>query len=177
MPFPAPLFIPPVNMNLFVGEGSVTAAITGTVTTASPTEDDVRDGGLTIIITLSGGMWVEAGATFNAVRGDIIAGMDAASSPTNGWNNRVRDVIEDSTVVRTSDTVVTITLPEIANYFIDATETITVTVPEVAISGGQDMTASPTFTITNVTTITLTIGLDVDTNTVLSVDVFQGRPR
>lgn len=102
-------------------------AVTGTADGA--TSADIVAGGKTIILTVSDDTWVSAGAAFNAIRQDIIDGLDAASSPTNGWNNEIRDVIGVGQVVRTSDTVVTITLPATANYDINADEVITVTIP------------------------------------------------
>lgn len=125
----------------------VTAAITGTATDTID-EDDITDGGKTIIITLTGDTWVAAGATFNAQRQAIINGLDAAASPTNGWNNEVRDNEVVTAVVRTSATVVTITLTTQAGYDITSTETITVTVPNAAlVTSGSDITGSPTFTV------------------------------
>jgi hypothetical protein len=50
-------------------------------------------------------------------------------------------------VVRTSDTVVTITLDAFASYNITATETITATVPGTALLLGTGAVASPTFTV------------------------------
>lgn len=122
------------------------AAVTGTATSAM-TEQDVRDGGKTIVLTLTDDTWVASGATFDAQRQAIIDGLDAATSPTNGWNNEVRDVMGVSSVVRTSGTVVTITLPATPDYQITATETITVTVPGAALTGGSPITATPTFTV------------------------------
>jgi hypothetical protein len=49
-------------------------------------------------------------------------------------------------VVRTSDTVVTITLPAFGTYNITAGETITVTVPATAVTGDA-IVATPTFDI------------------------------
>jgi len=86
-----------------------TAAITGTAT-ASITKADIVAGGKTIIITLTGDTWVAAGATFDAQRQSIIDNIVSAQSETNGWN-AVRSNIAVAAVVRTSDTVVTITLP------------------------------------------------------------------
>lgn len=126
---------------------AVTAAITGTAT-ANIDESDVVAGGKTIIITLTGDTWVAAGATFDAQRQNIINGLDAATSPTTGWNNEVRDKEVVGAVVRTSDTVVTITLSAAAAYDITATETITVTVPATSlVTSGADITGSPTFTV------------------------------
>ena len=90
-------------------------------------------------------------SAFNLARGDIIAGLDAATSPALGWNDEVRDgSLEPQHVIRTSDTVVTITLPATATYNISAQETITVTVPASALVGGSLIIGSPTFTIDEV---------------------------
>ena len=111
-------------------------------------EDEVVAGGKTISIELSGDTWVAAGATFNAQRQNIINGLDSAQSELNGWNNDVRDAIAVTTVTRTSDTLVTVTLPAIGTYSITADETITVTVPGTAVTSGSGVTASPTIAVT-----------------------------
>ena len=125
------------------------AALTGTIGDGA-TEQEVRDGGGTILVTLTNDTWVADGATFNAQRQAIIDGLDAASSPTNGWNNEVRDSIGVASVVRTSDTLATITLTasEVAGYAIVSNEIITMTVPASALTAGVALTATPTITIT-----------------------------
>lgn len=123
------------------------AEVTGTITPTSP-EAEVVTGSQTIIITLTDDTWVAVGATFNAQRQAIINGLDAASSPATGWNLQVRDTLAVTTVVRTSDDVVTITLSAIPAYNISSAETITVTVPGTAVEGGVDLDATPTFDIT-----------------------------
>jgi hypothetical protein len=130
-----------------------TAALTGTIT-ASATETDIRAGGKTIILTLTGDTWVSAGATFDAQRQNIINGLTAASSPANGWNNVVKAGAAVTDVVRTSNTVVTITLEAFASYDITATETVTATIPATALTGGNAITASPTFTVSATTPLT-----------------------
>lgn len=144
------------NFNLFdswnciAGQAtSVSAAITGTAT-ASITEADVVAGGKTIIITLTGDTWVAAGGAFDAIRQDILDGLDSAQSEGTGWNAVVRDAESVTAVVRTSDTVVTITLSAAGTYDITAQETITVTVPASALVGGSPVTASPAFTVATV---------------------------
>lgn len=122
------------------------AAITGTATAAID-EDDVVAGGKTIIITLTDDTWVASGGTFDGIRQDIIDGLDSAQSEGTGWNAEVRDKQGVSGVVRTSDTVVTITLDAQAAYDITAQETITVTVPATALTGAAPLTGSPTFTV------------------------------
>jgi hypothetical protein len=106
-------------------------AVTGTADGAADT--DIIAGGKTILLTISDDEWVAAGTTFDNQRQNIIDGLDAASSPAGGWNTQVRDVMGVSTVVRTSDTLVTITLPATAAYDINAAEVITVTVPASAL--------------------------------------------
>jgi hypothetical protein len=127
-------------------EAPVTAAITGTLHNSS--SSTVKVGGLTVIITLTNDTWVAAGAAFNAIRQDIIDGLDAATSPDNGWNNELRDVMDVTTVVRTSSTVVTITTPATSTYDINGDETITVTVPASALTtSASPVTGDSTITI------------------------------
>ena len=122
------------------------AVVTGTIT-ASVTEADIVTGGKTIIITLTGDTWVSSGANFDAQRLNIIQGLDSAQGEALGWNAKVRDLEVAGAVVRTSDTVATITLTASATYDITAQETITVTVPASALIGGVAVTATPTFTV------------------------------
>jgi hypothetical protein len=127
-----------------------TAAITGTIGDGA-TEKEVRDGGGTIIITLTGDTWVTTGATFDAQRQNIIDGLDAAESEATGWNAEVRDQIGVASVVRTSDTVTTVTIAaaDVGGYRIDSNEVVTVTVPAGALTThGSSIVATPTFTIT-----------------------------
>ena len=121
------------------------AILTGTAV-PSLTETEVVAGGQTIIITLTGDEWVAAGASFDAQRANIIQGLDSAQSETLGWNNQVRDVELVTAVVRTSSTVVTITLTAHILYNITAQETITMTIPSTAVISGAALVATPTFT-------------------------------
>jgi hypothetical protein len=125
---------------------TTSAALTGTVTTA--TEADIRAGGKTIILTLTGDTWVTTGATFDAQRQNIINGIDSAQSEATGWDAEVKAKIPVTDVVRTSDTVVTITLSAEAAYDITATETMTATIPATALTGNAAIVASPTFQVT-----------------------------
>jgi hypothetical protein len=61
----------------------------------------------------------------------------------------MRSQISVTAVVRTSATVVTITLPAITYYIkpFSGTETLTVTVPATALVGAAPIVATPTFTI------------------------------
>lgn len=144
---PWQVFQPVTNRFLFpsVAAGG-TAALTGTATTAN--EGDIVTGGKTIILTLTGDTWVASGATFDAQRQNIIDGLDSAQSEAAGWDAEVKAKQGVAGVVRTSDTVVTITLDAQAAYDITATETITCTIPSTAVSLGAQIVASPTFQIT-----------------------------
>lgn len=122
------------------------AAVTGTVT-AAITEANVVAGGKTIIITITNDTWVTSGATFDAVRQDIIDGLVSAQSEGTGWNAVVTAGQGVSGVVRTSNTVVTITLDAFATYDITAQETITVNVPASALTDTGALIATPTFTV------------------------------
>jgi len=126
---------------------ATTAAVTGTAT-AIIDEDDIVTGGKTIILTLTGDTWVASGAAFNAQRQNIIDGLDSAQVEGTGWNAEVRDKEVVGAVVRTSDTVVTITLTAAASYDITAQEVITVTVPATAlVTSASAVIAAPTFTV------------------------------
>jgi len=126
---------------------SLSAALTGTVT-ASITETDIVGGGKTIILTLTGDTWIAAGAlSFDLQRANIIAGLDSAQSELFGWDNVVKALQGVAGVVRTSDTVVTVTLDAQATYNITAQETITATIPGTALTLGNAVVANPTFTI------------------------------
>ncbi len=127
---------------------TTSAAITGTITPTA-TEADIVTGGKTLIITLTGDTWIAAGAlSFDLQRDEIIAGVDSAQSEATGWDLVPKATQSLGGVVRTSDTVVTITWDAFATYNITATETITVTVPGTALTGGSPLVATPTFTVT-----------------------------
>src|SRR3989344_236257 len=123
------------------------AVLTGSAVTCQMQESDIVNGLKTIIITLSGDTWVAAGSTFDNQRDEIIAGLDSAQSEATGWDAVVKNNISLSNVVRTNNTVVTITLDAFASYNITATETITATIPSTALTGGNTMVATPTFSI------------------------------
>ncbi len=129
------------------GTGSITIALTGTAT-ASITEADIVAGGKTIILTVTNDTWVADDGTFAAQRQNIINGIDSAQSEAAGWDAEVKAKQAVGGVVRTSDTVVTITLDAQAAYNITATETITATIPATALVGNAAVVAAPTFAIT-----------------------------
>lgn len=115
------------------------ATITGTIFGA--TEADIVAGGKTIIITLQYDTWAAAGASFNAQRQNIINGIATTHSIL-----MVNQPV--TTVVRTSDTVATITLVADALYDIASNDTGTVTVPSSALTNSLiAVVGVPTFEI------------------------------
>lgn len=110
--------------------GGPTIAATGTFL-ATPTEAEVVAGGQTIILTLTGAEWLPAGDCLtDAVR----RALTVQESEATGWNALIRAVLTDTEIVRTSATVVTITLPAAASYAIDADETLDIVVPRHALA-------------------------------------------
>jgi hypothetical protein len=122
-----------------------TIALSGSMTSGLY-ESEIVTGGQTLILTVTGGAWVTAGGTFDAQRQNILNGITSAQGEANGWNN-VRGGLAVTDVVRTSGTVVTVTLDALATYSVTANETLTVAVPGGALNSGSTVVATPTVTI------------------------------
>lgn len=123
-----------------------TVAATGTFLT-TPTEAEVVTGGQTIILTLTDATWAADGAALiDAVRRCLTVRQTEAT----GWNALIRAVLTSTEIVRTSATVMTITLPAAASYAISADEVLDIVVPAHALAdpvGPVDVPA--TYTIVN----------------------------
>lgn len=132
-----------VTKGYFAVAGVVTAMLSGS-SGSNLTEAEIVAGGETIILTLTNATWVAAGATFDAQRQNIIDGMTSGGVEAAGWNAEVRDKEVVGAVVRTSDTVVTITLTAQALYDVTTSEVVTITIPGTALSTGDAVVASPT---------------------------------
>lgn len=129
------------------GNDSQVSMADKTITTAGATGDgssttSATDPWVAVIIELV------RSTPFASARAAIISGLDSAQSEGTGWDAVVKAGQGVSGVVRTSDTVCTITLDAFASYNITAQETITATLPAAAFSGNTSAVASPTFTIT-----------------------------
>lgn len=129
---------------------ATSAAVTGTGG-AGMTSAEVRAGAKTLIVTLTGDTFVAAGAAFNAQRQAIINGIDSATAPTWGWDV-IKALIPVASVVRTSATVCTITLPALSGYQSDTTEVLTITVPAAALTLAAAIVAAPTVSIARTVT-------------------------
>lgn len=84
---------------------------------------------------------------FASARQAIINGLDSAQAEGTGWDAVVKAGQGVSGVVRTSDTVCTITLDAFASYGITTQETVTATIPAAALLGATSVVAAPTFTV------------------------------
>ena len=138
--------------------GPASASISGTL---AFTETTVRVGAQIVIITLTNDTWVAAGTPFNQQRQNILNGITSAQSEITGWNREVRDKESIVSVVRTSDTVVTVTLSAAPDYDITVAEVITVTVPDEALT-------TSTAAITGIPTIGVTADVPILENHTLS---------
>ena len=139
-----------------------TCALSGTVTSAS--EDAYRTAGETIILTLTGDTWAAAGTGPIGSTADtqaIIDGLDVVpDTNNNGFNTILSALVPATDVVRTSDTVCTITLPANATFSIDVLETITAIIPAAAlVSSAVPITADNGWTITPNSAFTSTLML------------------
>ena len=127
------------NENEVLTGGGNYVDVTGTIMT-NTYQGSIRAGAKTIILTLSASTWATAGANFDAQRQNIINGIDSNKSEATGWDAVVKAGLAVTAVVRTSNTVVTITLPAFATYSITEQELITVTVPSTAVSSPVENT-------------------------------------
>ena len=121
------------------------AALSGTVT--DDTEQDIRNGGSTIILTLTNAQWEADVGADNAQTQALIDGIDSAQAEPTGWDAVVKAGLTFADVARTNNTVVTITLPAFPTYDITGDETVTVIIPASALDFPDALTASPTFSI------------------------------
>ena len=113
-------------------------------------ENDIVTGGIvTIEITLTGATWhadiASAGAQFDALQ----AGLDSDGVEVAGWDAVVKANLDPADVVRNSDTKITITLGAEPTFAITANETVTITVAAACTSHGEDIVATPSFTVSN----------------------------
>lgn len=136
---------------------AATAAITGTATSGTVESDIVSGTSGTVIITLTGDTFIAAGTGpigTSAQSLALLQSLDSAQSEAAGWDAEVKANFVSSDLVRTSDTVATITIGAEAAYAITANETITVgdIANAILTTSATDITpTSNTFVITNET--------------------------
>lgn len=99
-------------------------------------------------ITLTNDTWV-TGSAFNQIQQLLIDAFTSAQTEATGWNREVRDKALVTSVVRTTNTVVTINWQAAPDYEIIANEAIAVLVPDEAlVTSTSPVLATPTVGIT-----------------------------
>jgi len=138
------------DIGAFLFDGVIIDPTTATLG-GGATEQEIRDGGQQLIVTLAADTWVAAGATFDAQRQFIINGLTSAQGELLGWNNEVRGNMLVGEVVRTNSVTVTITITAKAAYDITSLENIVMTVPaDALVISTVAVAAVPSITIVTV---------------------------
>jgi hypothetical protein len=125
-----------------------TLAVSGTAV-PTITEAQAVTGGKTIILTVTDDTWVASGDPFNDIREDIRDNLISDKAEPAGWEATKADISLDN-IVRTNNTVVTITMDPMPSYNITETEIITATAPASALTKGEEAIGTPTFSISPV---------------------------
>lgn len=110
-------------------------------------ETDIVAGGQSFTIELTGTTWVADVVSDGTKKAALVAGITGNSQDAHGWNVEV--TITD--VVRTSDTVVTMTLPASAGYDITTPEEVSVQIAAALNAANEVINATPNITIDIVT--------------------------
>ena len=141
------MLLPLQMMNLLeTPSAAASAVITGDL---ALTETDNKAGGKQTIITMTSDTWQVTGIPFNQIRQIVLNGVTSAQTEITGWNKEVRDKESITSVIRTSNTVVTITWSAAPSYDVTQNEVITVIVPDEAlVSSTSPVTATPTIGVT-----------------------------
>ena len=124
-----------------VSMADLTIATSGTSSGSASSTTSATDPWVSVVIELT------PSAPFTNARAALATGLDSAQSEGTGWDARRSTIVPVSAVVRTSDTVVTVTLVADASYNITSQETITATIPASILTGAAQIVATPTFTI------------------------------
>lgn len=146
----------------------MTAAISGTFVSSPPTNSDMVAGGKTIIVTLSNSTWA-ADVSSNTLQRNLLIDGFTGTDPVQ-WNNvNIALKAKGGSVVRTSNNVVTITLPPVPSYDLlasgqDINLSIVpnlITKATTSVAGGQSLTIiAPTTPATSGQSITAALGAD-----------------
>ncbi len=113
-----------------VGNITPVMALTGTAI-GGVLEAEIVTGGETVIMTLTDGKWVEDLGGDNAITTAFLAAITGSEGGGNDFDDEVALVHGD--LVRTSETVLTLTLPAAGSYAIASDETVSVTPPASAL--------------------------------------------
>ena len=135
------------------GTSGITIALTGTAVAGGVTEEMIVNGSETVIITLTGDTWASTLGANNALTTAFLAAITGDDGGANGWGDEV--ALVHGNLVRTSATVMTLTIPSAASYAVLTDETITVAPPASSTDNGISP-ATQTFDITANVSIALT---------------------
>jgi hypothetical protein len=110
------------STTMFNDVGFASCAVTGTLQSSGALESEIVLGGKTLILTLTDASWRNLPAADLATAFQALLTGD--HSEANDWDNEKSTILASGTVVRTSETVMTITLAMAATYSITATDEI-----------------------------------------------------
>ena len=102
--------------------GTASCAVTGTLQSAGALESEIVSGGKTLILTLTAASWRNQTAAVLATAFQALLTGD--HSEANDWDAEKTTILASGTVVRTSATVMTITLAAAASFSITTTDEI-----------------------------------------------------
>ena len=127
---------------------NTSVALSGTLISGPVSEDNIRSGGKTLVITLNDGKWVDNVTTNSTLRNALFAGLNS----TDTTNRKVLvDALTNegqSCITRSTDgTVVTITLPAVPGYDISKDQILTLTIPGNCLIGNKAITSDQSISI------------------------------
>lgn len=134
------------TVDLKITAGSM--LITGTVEAGGVLESEIVTGSETVIFTLTGETWVATLGDDNSITTAFLAALDGSASGAGSWDDEVSPLLAHGQLVRTSDTVMTLTLPATAGYAITGDETVSIFIPIDSLTFGVQL-AGRNFIISN----------------------------
>ena len=133
-----------------VGNTEPSIALTGTAIADGVLEAAIVTGSETVIITLTGDIWAPDLGSDNPNTTAFLAAITGDDSGSNGFDDEV--ALVHGNLARTSDTVMTLTLPASASYNVVSDETVTVAPPQISVVRGI-VPAVATFDISTVAVV------------------------
>ena len=132
---------------------AVTAILGGTAA-GGATETEISTGGETITLTIRNDIWALTLGQDNAISTAFLAGIKGTLDP---WV--ITDLMDYTNIVRTNDTVVTVTLPADIDYALGANEAIRIDIPATSFENtSAPVSINPAFTVSNqATAVNMTV--------------------
>lgn len=139
-----------VTAPLTVTIGTITedtsVALTGTAIAGGVLESEIVTGSETVIYTVTGDTWVATIGDDNGITTAFLAGITGDDAGANGFDDEV--ALVHGNLVRTSATILTLTLPAAGSYSIAADETISSVIPATAFTNKSEPLTTATFDVT-----------------------------